>query len=367
MKNNGKAKPTNVKKTAKTGAREEKPAPSSKTAVKAPSKKPAAPPSSPKSTPAAKKSAPAKKAPVSKAPPSKPAAKKAPVSAPPAPPSKAAPKGGAIPLPPRSTRAVGTAAKPAPAARPMAPAAAPSTRRVAPPKAAPKPSNTLSAAPVAPPPPPPKPATIIPQPPRPPGPPLLRQIQHLATPTPVNITLKIADKAVHPRHGVGEVIAIETREIGGTKGEFYVLRILDDLTKKVMVPTNATGNAGLRPIMSVAEADSVLDTMRAKEVAVNEHPWSRRFRAYTEMINSGSPYEVAKVMRDMYRLKFDKDLSFGERRLLDQARSLLMKELALAKNLKEEDLQADVAKMFEATPPPAPPGTPPAAPATPAS
>lgn len=173
-------------------------------------------------------------------------------------------------------------------------------------------------------------------------------MQHLDTQTPDKLTLAIADKAVHPRHGVGEVIAIETREIGGTKGEFYVLRILDDLTKKVMVPTNATGNAGLRPIMSDSQADSVLDTMRAKEVAVNEHPWSRRFRAYTEMINSGSPYEVAKVMRDMYRLKFDKDLSFGERRLLDQARSLLMKELALAKNMKEEDLQADVAKMFEA-------------------
>ena len=99
--------------------------------------------------------------------------------------------------------------------------------------------------------------------------------------------------------------------------------------------------------MSVREADSVLDTMRAKEVAVNEHPWSRRFRAYTEMINSGSPYEVAKVMRDMYRLKFDKDLSFGERRLLDQAKSLLMKELALAKGMSEDELQAEVSKMFE--------------------
>jgi CarD family transcriptional regulator len=339
VKKNGKAKTTSVsdaKKKGKVGT--EKPAPkASKTAVKAPSKKPVPKPAPSKSDTSAKKAEPVKKTK------SAPEAKKAP----PAPTSKASLKGG-IPLPPRSAKALGVAARPAPAARPMAPAAAPSTRRVAPPKAAPKPSNTLSAAAPAPPPPPPKPATIIPQPPRPPGPPLLRQMQHLDTQTPDKLTLAIADKAVHPRHGVGEVIAIETREIGGTKGEFYVLRILDDLTKKVMVPTNATGNAGLRPIMSDSQADSVLDTMRAKEVAVNEHPWSRRFRAYTEMINSGSPYEVAKVMRDMYRLKFDKDLSFGERRLLDQARSLLMKELALAKNMKEEDLQADVAKMFEA-------------------
>ena len=76
-------------------------------------------------------------------------------------------------------------------------------------------------------------------------------------------------------------------------------------------------------------------------------PWSRRFRAYTEMIKSGLPHEVAKVLRDMYRLKFDKDLSFGERRLLDQAKSLLMKELAVAKGITEEQLLADVAQMFQ--------------------
>jgi hypothetical protein len=57
----------------------------------------------------------------------------------------------------------------------------------------------------------------------------------------------------------------------------------------------------------------------------------------------------------MYRLKFDKDLSFGERRLLDQARSLLMKELALAKRIPESELLAEVAKIFDL---PAAPGAP---------
>jgi CarD family transcriptional regulator len=194
--------------------------------------------------------------------------------------------------------------------------------------------------------PPPPPA--IPMPPRPPGPPLLRNIQHLKDKPPEKLALKIGDRAVHPHRGVHEVITIEVREIGGTKVEMYVLKSLVDQSQKILVPVNSTGNAGIRPIMSPKEADSVLDTMRAKEVAVNEHPWSRRFRAYTEMINSGSPYEVAKVMRDMHRLKFDKDLSFGERRLLDQARNLLMTELALVKGVSEETLQVEVAKMFEA-------------------
>jgi len=166
-------------------------------------------------------------------------------------------------------------------------------------------------------------------------------------PPPSDFTLKLGDKAVHPSHGLAEVTAIEHREIGSVKGEFYILRILDN-GMRVMVPRASSGAAGIRPVMTSKEADRVLETMKAREVAVDLQPWSRRFRAYTEMIKSGSPHEVAKVLRDMYRLKFDKDLSFGERRLLDQAKSLLMKELAAAKGVTEPVLQAQVDEMFRA-------------------
>jgi CarD family transcriptional regulator len=166
-------------------------------------------------------------------------------------------------------------------------------------------------------------------------------------PPPKNMKLEVGDKAVHPAHGLGEVIAIEHRQIGSMSGEFYIIRILDN-GMRVMVPKASAPAAGLRPVMSGKEAEKVLETMRAREVAVDLQPWSRRFRAYTEMIKSGSPQEVAKVLRDMYRLKFDKDLSFGERRLLDQAKSLLMKELAAAKKMTEAALQAQVDEMFKA-------------------
>ena len=166
-------------------------------------------------------------------------------------------------------------------------------------------------------------------------------------PPPVGFTLSVGDKAVHPSHGLAQVTAIEHREIGSVKGEFYILQIIDN-GMRVMVPRASSSAAGIRPVMSGPEADLVLETMKAREVAVDLQPWSRRFRAYTEMIKSGSPHEVAKVLRDMYRLKFDKDLSFGERRLLDQAKSLLMKELAAAKGVPETVLQAQVDDMFRA-------------------
>ncbi len=139
--------------------------------------------------------------------------------------------------------------------------------------------------------------------------------------------------------------AVEQRDIAGTRGEFYILRILDN-GMKVMVPVSAATQVGLRSVMNDEDASDILSTMRAKEVAVDVQPWSRRFRVYTEMIKSGSPTEIAKVLRDMNRLKFDKDLSFGERRLLDQARSLLLKELALAKKTTEAEMAEEIRKIF---------------------
>jgi CarD family transcriptional regulator len=160
-------------------------------------------------------------------------------------------------------------------------------------------------------------------------------------------TFQVGDTAVHPAHGVGEVVGIEKRDLGGSMNVFYVLKIVDS-GLKVMIPVTAAAQVGLRRVMSRKEADKVLRILRAPEVAVDLQPWNRRFRAYTEMLKSGSPYEIAKVLRDMYRLKFDKDLSFGERRLLDQAKSLLLKELALAKEVQQGAMEGEISEIFSA-------------------
>jgi CarD family transcriptional regulator len=197
--------------------------------------------------------------------------------------------------------------------------------------------------------PPPEPVAAAVVPPAPPKPVQRPAMPSGYIPPPLSLTptplFNVGDKAVHPSHGVGEVTAIEQREIAGTRATFYILRILDN-SMKVMVPKSAASQVGLRAIMSDAEANDILATMRAREVAVDVQPWSRRFRVYTEMIKSGSAGEIAKVLRDMNRLKFDKELSFGERRLLDQARSLLLKELAFAKRKTEAEMAEEIRKIF---------------------
>ena len=158
---------------------------------------------------------------------------------------------------------------------------------------------------------------------------------------------QVGDKAVYPAHGVGEVTGIESRDVGGEEQRFYVLRILDN-GMKVMIPTGATGANGLREIMSDVEVREVFNVLQEKEIAVETTTWNRRYREYMEKIKSGEPRQIAQVLRDLYLLKNDKDLSFGERKMLDTAKSLLVKELSIAKGTDEEAVEAEFVDIFHA-------------------
>jgi CarD family transcriptional regulator len=150
---------------------------------------------------------------------------------------------------------------------------------------------------------------------------------------------KAGDHAVYPGHGVGKVVAVEVKEIMGTKMEFYSVQILET-GLKIMVPKTSVNQVGLRPIISEDEAAKVISILKIKDVKIDTQTWNRRYREYMEKIKTGSVYEIAEVLRDLFLLKVDKELSFGERKMLDTARGLLMKELSLAVDkdkLTEED------------------------------
>jgi CarD family transcriptional regulator len=163
----------------------------------------------------------------------------------------------------------------------------------------------------------------------------------------MQLQFRIGDKAVYPAHGVGEVTGIESRDVGGEKQTFYILRILDN-GMKVMIPTSATGNNALREIMSTQEVNAVFEVLREKEISVETTTWNRRYREYMEKIKSGEPKQIAEVLRDLFLLKNDKDLSFGERKMLDTAKSLLVKELSIAQGLDEDEIEGKFTEIFHA-------------------
>lgn len=152
---------------------------------------------------------------------------------------------------------------------------------------------------------------------------------------------KIGDNAVYPAHGVAKITGIESRDIAGQKKEFYILKILDT-EMKLMIPTDGAARAGLRDVISKRDAQKVMKILKDPEVAVTVQPWNKRYREYTEMLSSGSAFEVAKVLRDLHRVKADKELSFSERRLLEQARQLVVTELALAKKCDVKKVEKEL-------------------------
>ncbi len=157
---------------------------------------------------------------------------------------------------------------------------------------------------------------------------------------------KIGEKAVYPAHGVAEVIGIEKKEINTTVCSFYVLKVLAT-GMQILVPKDKADQVGLRPVATTSEIEEVFDILREKDVHIDKQTWNRRYRGFMEKIKSGSLFEVAEVFRDFYRLKGMKPLSFGERRMLDTAKGLIVQELAVARAADSDKVELELEKIFQ--------------------
>jgi CarD family transcriptional regulator len=156
--------------------------------------------------------------------------------------------------------------------------------------------------------------------------------------------------AVYPAHGVGQVKAIEHKEIMGRKHTFYVLQILEN-GMKIMVPTGNVNAVGLREVISEDEVENVFEILKSKKSSAlmdSSQTWNRRYREYMDKIKTGSVYEIAEVYRDLSLLKMQKELSFGERKMLDMAKTLLIKELSVSSSECEMTLEKKIERFYQA-------------------
>ncbi len=159
------------------------------------------------------------------------------------------------------------------------------------------------------------------------------------------VEFQVGDKAVYPGYGVAEITGIENREISGSQQKFYVLRVLGkDMT--LMVPMANADSVGLRNLIGPDDVEGVYDVLRKRGEKISTATWNRRSREYMEKIRTGSLNEIATVLRDLCLLRSDKDLSYGERNMLETARALLVQELALAKGASEETVEQEIEALF---------------------
>jgi CarD family transcriptional regulator len=159
------------------------------------------------------------------------------------------------------------------------------------------------------------------------------------------VMFKIGDLAVYPAHGVGVIESIEIRDISGSKQEFYILKILDS-NMTIMIPLQNVDSVRLRQVISEGEVPKIFDILRAKGGAAENQNWNRRYREYMDKIKTGSLFDLAEVLRDLCTLREDKELSFGERKMLDTARNLLVKEISIAQHVDRSQVEEDILGIF---------------------
>lgn len=150
----------------------------------------------------------------------------------------------------------------------------------------------------------------------------------------------VGQKVVYPTHGVGRIEAIEQKEVSGSRQSFYILRILgNDMT--IMVPTGNAERVGLRQLIGPKEVRKVMEILRKKDVEICPN-WNRRFKDNLERIKTGSLYEVATVLRKLVLLQKERNLSFGEKKMLETVRQLLVSEISHAVGIDEGDARSMV-------------------------
>lgn len=158
-------------------------------------------------------------------------------------------------------------------------------------------------------------------------------------------SLKAGDKVVYPGHGVGEVLTVTSKSILGSEQKFFEIRIISS-GMKIMVPVAQAEGVGLRRVVDKKSVEKVYEILKNRNFKIDTQTWNRRFREYSQKIETGSVFEIAEVLRDLSVLGGDKELSFGEKKMLDRAKSLLVSEIAIAKARTPERVMGELQEIF---------------------
>ena len=141
-----------------------------------------------------------------------------------------------------------------------------------------------------------------------------------------NKEFKIGEIVVYPKHGVGEIIKIESMEVAGIKNRFYVVK-MEQARLTIRVPVEKKDFVGLRKISSKKIIDEIFSVLKLKP-KIRRIMWSRRAQEYDSKIYSGDPIKIAEVIRDLFRKNSQPEQSYSERQMFQIALERLAREVA---------------------------------------
>jgi len=147
----------------------------------------------------------------------------------------------------------------------------------------------------------------------------------------------VGDKIVYPMHGAGVIDSIEEKDILGEKQSYYILKMPGEV--KVMIPTSRAESVGVRNIIDKSSADEVIGILEKDETMMDKN-WNKRYRDNMDKMKSGDIYEIADVVRNLsFKQKEKGGLSTGEKKMLTNAKQILVSELVLAEHATQEEVE----------------------------
>lgn len=154
----------------------------------------------------------------------------------------------------------------------------------------------------------------------------------------------VGDKVVYPHHGAGVVEKVEVKTVEGEKKKYFILSLCGgDL--KITVPEDSTGDVGLRSVIPRREVKSVFEVLNQEQSQMPSN-WNHRYKKNRDKIRSGDVYQVAEVVRNLSIREHQKGLSTGEKRMLNQARQILLSEIIYVLNIDGEKASRMLDEVF---------------------
>ena len=146
----------------------------------------------------------------------------------------------------------------------------------------------------------------------------------------------VGDKIVYPMHGAGTIDSIEEKDILGEKQSYYILKMPGEV--KVMIPTAKAEEVGVRNIIDKSSAEKVFSVLEKDETVMDKN-WNKRYRDNMDKMKSGDIYEIADVVRNLSFKQKEKGLSTGEKKMLNNAKQILVSELVLAEHATQDEVE----------------------------
>jgi CarD family transcriptional regulator len=157
---------------------------------------------------------------------------------------------------------------------------------------------------------------------------------------------RIGEKVVYPNHGVGIIEEVTSRDVNGSAEQFYMLRIHSNASL-VMIPTANVKSVGLRKIIKKGDVDGLFKLLE-DDFFEPLSDWKGRYKDHSEKMRTGSIFQVAEVLRNLFYLSFRKNLSFREKRMLDRAKQLIISEIATVRSQNEKNVEDQVDRALAA-------------------